>query len=104
VGIDTGIRLAAAAQRGLGEVAGQLSQVSASSKGLEGASWGEITQRVSKHLTTSSTQTQPELRAQQLADLMRLQVDVSNYHLKVEMLSKVAESAVASLRKLQQPQ
>jgi hypothetical protein len=44
------------------------------------------------------------MRAQQLGELLRLQVDVSRYHLKVEMLSKVAESAVASLRKLQQPQ
>lgn len=103
MGMDSGIRLAAAAQRGLGDIGGQLSQIGAS-KGLEGSSWSEIAQRVTKHLTTPTTRGQPELRAQQLADLMRLQVDVSNYHLKVEMLSKVAESAVASLRKLQQPQ
>lgn len=103
MGMDSGIRLATAAQRGLQEVGGQLSQIG-SSKGLEGSSWSEIAQRVTKHLTTTSTRAQPELRAQQLADLMRLQVDVSNYHLKVEMLSKVAESAVASLRKLQQSQ
>jgi hypothetical protein len=103
VGMDSGIRLAAAAQRGLEEVGGQLSQIGPS-KGLEGSSWSEIAQRVTKHLTATSTRPQPEVRAQQLADLMRLQVDVSNYHLKVEMLSKVAESAVASLRKLQQPQ
>ncbi len=101
--MDTGIRLAAAAQRNLGELGGKSSPLSAR-QGLEGSSWSEIAQRVTQHLNSSNVRALPEVRAQQLADLMRLQVDVSNYHLKVEMLSKVAESAVASLRKLQQSQ
>lgn len=40
----------------------------------------------------------------QLSGLLRLQVDVTQYQLRVEVVSKVAESAVASLRKLQQSQ
>jgi hypothetical protein len=102
--MDAGIRLAAAAQRGVGEVAGQGLQAS-NTNGLERTSWGDIANRVGQHLNAASSRSvQPEMRAQQLGELLRLQVDVSRYHLKVEMLSKVAESAVASLRKLQQPQ
>lgn len=40
----------------------------------------------------------------QLSELLRLQMDITQYQLRVEVVSKVAESAVASLRKLQQSQ
>jgi hypothetical protein len=40
----------------------------------------------------------------QLTGLLRMQMEVCRYQLKVEVVSKVAESAVASMRKLQQPQ
>jgi hypothetical protein len=102
--MEAGIRLAAAAQHGVGESVAQRAQ-SGGFDGLERSSWTEIAQRVGQQLKSSSSRgNQPELRAQQLTQLLHLQVDVSRYHLKVEMLSKVAESAVASLRKLQQPQ
>lgn len=39
-----------------------------------------------------------------LTGLLRLQVDVSRVQMRVELLSKVAESAMASLRKFQQNQ
>ena len=40
----------------------------------------------------------------QLTDLLKVQMDVCRYQVKVEAVSKIAESAVASMRKLQQPQ
>jgi len=40
----------------------------------------------------------------QLTGLLKTQLEVCRYQLKVEMVSKIAESAVASIRKLQQPQ
>jgi hypothetical protein len=39
-----------------------------------------------------------------LTELLRLQMDVTRYQLRVEVVSKIAESGVASLRKLQQAQ
>ncbi len=41
---------------------------------------------------------------QQMGDLLKIQTDVSRYQLKVELVSKVSEGAVASIRKLQQNQ
>lgn len=102
--MDAGIRLTAAAQGGLGDTTG-MPGGAGSVKVLESSSWGEIAQRVGQHLTPLAAKSgSSAVKAEQLAELLRLQVDVSRYHLKVEMLSKVAESAVASLRKLQQPQ
>jgi hypothetical protein len=37
-----------------------------------------------------------------LSDLLRLQMEVTQYQLRVEVVAKVSESGVASLRKLQQ--
>ena len=41
---------------------------------------------------------------QQMGDLLKMQTDISRYQLKVELVSKVSEGAVASIRKLQQNQ
>jgi hypothetical protein len=41
---------------------------------------------------------------QQMGDLLKIQTDISRYQLKVELVSKVSEGAVASVRKLQQNQ
>lgn len=41
---------------------------------------------------------------QQMGDLLKIQTDISRYQLKVELVSKVSEGAVASIRKLQQNQ
>lgn len=40
----------------------------------------------------------------QMGDLLKIQSDISRYQLKVELVSKVSEGAVASVRKLQQNQ
>lgn len=72
-------------------------------------SWREISARVARQLAAPA---QPRsdgaggvaARAGQLSELLKLQVEVSRYQLRVEMLAKVAESGVASLRRLQQPQ
>lgn len=78
---------------------------------LKGASaphtggWQDIVAKVSTYLSPpqpSGSATQHSFN--QLTGLLRLQVDVTQYQLKVEVVSKVAESAVASLRKLQQAQ
>jgi hypothetical protein len=67
--------------------------------------WHDIVSRVSGYVSgpkTTSPTGQESLT--NLSGLLRLQLDVAQYQLRVEVVSKVAESAVASLRKLQQPQ
>ncbi len=71
---------------------------------LQGA-WQDIVSKV------SSAMKPPQKSASgssggisQLSELLRLQMDITQYQLRVEVVSKVAESAVASLRKLQQNQ
>lgn len=67
--------------------------------------WHDIVSRVSGYVSEPKTTTpsgQESLK--NLSGLLRLQLDVTQYQLRVEVVSKVAESAVASLRKLQQPQ
>jgi hypothetical protein len=46
----------------------------------------------------------PERSLDQLSGLLKLQADIGQYQLRVELVSKVSESAVASVRKLQQNQ
>ena len=41
--------------------------------------------------------------AQNMAELIRFQVAVNDYHLRLEMLTKAAESALATVKKLQNP-
>lgn len=67
--------------------------------------WHDIVSRVSGFVSAPKTTspTGPE-SFKNLSGLLRLQLDVTQYQLRVEVVSKVAESAVASLRKLQQPQ
>jgi hypothetical protein len=79
--------------------------------GSTGASWRELSERFATQLKQQLAPTGrggeggvSSQRLQNLSELLRLQVDLSRYQLRVEMLAKVAESAVASLRKLQQPQ
>jgi hypothetical protein len=83
-----------------------------SMQGTQGASptkadsWDAIATRVSKLAEggMQSSSTNPNRHIEQLSGLLRLQVDVSRYQLRVELVSKVSESAVASVRKLQQNQ
>lgn len=66
-------------------------------------SWPDIVARVGEALRRGEQATSSSsARLEQLTGLLRLQVDVSRYQLKIELVSKVSEAAVASLRKLQQ--
>ena len=69
------------------------------------AEWGTLVDRVVtsvQRLGQSGASPAPQL--QQLTELLRVQSDVSRYHVRVELVSKVSESAVASIRKLEQNQ
>ena len=67
--------------------------------------WHDIVAKVSTYLSHAPTKapTGPQM-ARNLTELLRIQMDVTRYQLRVEVVSKIAESGVASLRKLQQSQ
>lgn len=73
-------------------------------KGLD--NWSDLINRLSNSTNIQPTSslgiTNPVKGLDQLSGLLRLQMDLSRYQLRVELLSKVSESAVASIRKLQQ--
>lgn len=67
--------------------------------------WQDIVAKVSSAMKTPPVATDgTRSGVNQLSGLLRLQMDITQYQLRVEVVSKVAESAVASLRKLQQNQ
>jgi hypothetical protein len=67
--------------------------------------WQDIVAKVSSAMKAPAvTSDGPRAGVNQLSGLLRLQMDITQYQLRVEVVSKVAESAVASLRKLQQNQ
>jgi hypothetical protein len=65
--------------------------------------WEDLIARTGRLLTQTATSA-PASATAQIADLLKLQVDVSRYQLRVEMLAKIADSAMTSMRKLQQNQ
>lgn len=68
-------------------------------------SWSDIAQRMSQLMSApSKSSLQVSQQVGNLTELFKLQMDVSRYQLKIELVSKVSESAVASMRKLQQNQ
>jgi hypothetical protein len=71
-----------------------------------GHNWSDLINRISNFTNIQPTNslgiTNPLKGIDQLSGLLRLQMDLSRYQLRVELLSKVSESAVASIRKLQQ--
>jgi len=83
----------------------QIAELVAPTNDSHAGGWQEIVKRVSTYISSSTSKppTAPE-SARQLTELLRLQIDVTRYQLRVEVVSKIAESGVASLRKLQQPQ
>jgi hypothetical protein len=83
----------------------RIEDVLAAQNESHGGGWREIVQRVSTYMSkpTSKSPTAPET-TRQVTELLRLQMDVTRYQLRVEVVSKIAESGVASLRKLQQSQ
>ncbi len=67
--------------------------------------WSDIVSRIGHYIHNGiKTGLSPSGQIDQLSDLLKLQVDVTRYQLRVELVSKVSESAVASIRKLQQNQ
>lgn len=67
--------------------------------------WRDIVSRVTGYVSSQKASSPNGKQSlNDLSGLLRLQLDITQYQLRVEVFSKVAESAVASLRKLQQPQ
>jgi hypothetical protein len=67
--------------------------------------WGTLVDRMITNVQRAGqSNASPAAQLQQLTEILRVQSDVSRYHLRVELVSKVSESAVASIRKLQQNQ
>lgn len=68
-----------------------------------GTTWSKLSSRVATISETfKRSPVTPAAQINNLAGLLKLQVDLGQYQLQVELVSKVSESAVASLRKLQQ--
>ena len=73
-------------------------------RGVKG-NWGDIAQRASQLAQSALKDSRnPAAQIDQLSGLLKMQVEVTRYQLRVELVSKVSESAVASMRKLQQNQ
>ncbi|MFN4896392.1 MAG: hypothetical protein ACK5GN_05830 [Pseudomonadota bacterium] len=69
------------------------------------AGWSEIVERINHYVQQGVRPNQSSTaQIDQLSGLLKLQMDVGRYQLRVELASKVSESAVASIRKLQQSQ
>ena len=91
--------------------AGSGAAIQASIEGLSGhltgpnQGWSEIVSRIGSYVNQGlRAGVSPAAQMDQLSGLLKLQVDVTRYQLRVELVSKVSESAVASMRKLQQNQ
>lgn len=71
-----------------------------------GSGWLDALERtaaLARSAASGSAQA-PDARISQLSELIKLQMDVCRHQVQVELVSKVAESGVASVRKLQQQQ
>lgn len=67
--------------------------------------WNDIAQRATQLAQGALRDSHsPATQIDQLSGLLKMQVEVTRYQLRVELVSKVSESAVASMRKLQQNQ
>jgi hypothetical protein len=75
------------------------------SQGPINQGWSDIVSRLGNYIHNGARSgLSPSGQIDHLSGLIKLQVDVSRYQLRVELVSKVSESAVASMRKLQQNQ
>jgi hypothetical protein len=75
------------------------------SQGAQNQGWTDIANRIGQYVQQGARPgLSPNGSIDQLSGLIKLQVDVTRYQLRVELVSKVSESAVASMRKLQQNQ
>jgi hypothetical protein len=67
--------------------------------------WQEVTSRISNLMQGASrAAATPAQQVKQLSEMIKLQMDVCRYQVRVELVSKISESGVASVRKLQQTQ
>lgn len=67
--------------------------------------WSAVLQRSLDRFRAESTRRPNAAQyMQHMSELLKIQSDISRYQLKVELVSKVSEGAVASVRKLQQNQ
>lgn len=83
---------------------GQLFGATGSSERIA-RSWQDIVTNIPNKLTRDGLSGSVNRQGlTQLTELLKVQMDVCRYQVKVEAVSKIAESAVASMRKLQQPQ
>jgi hypothetical protein len=90
------------------DLAGLLDKIG--SPGGKAQVWDEVVKRLDTQIQrTSATETAANAPIRvngiaQLGEMMKLQVDVHRAQMRVELLSKVSESAMAAMRKLQQNQ
>ncbi len=74
-------------------------------QGVAHQGWSDIVHRIGTYVHQGLRPgLSPAGQVEQLSGLLKLQVDITRYQLRVELVSKVGESAVASMRKLQQNQ
>lgn len=67
--------------------------------------WADITSRVGAVMNGgSAVRGVSDSGARQMSEMIKLQMDLCHYQVKVEFVSKIAESGVATVRKLQQTQ
>ena len=70
-----------------------------------GSGWRNVAAHVTRLLKNPPMQgASVQTQSRQLGEMIQLQMEVCRYQVKVELVSKVAESSVASVRKLQQTQ
>ena len=68
-------------------------------------SWGQLTDKLFQVVDSSSGSKLPtHPSGNYLAEMFKLQVQMNKLHMRVELCSKVAESASTSIKKLQQVQ
>ena len=84
---------------------GHSPEVSGAASAKAPQDWQKVLARLESNLQSASPgKIEGKGGLENLTGLLRLQVDVSRVQMRVELLSKVAESAMASLRKFQQNQ
>lgn len=71
--------------------------------GFDRKNWSDVTENLMESLSVSGKPRTP-VGAEGLVDMFKLQVQMNKLHLRVELCSKVAESASATVKKLQQAQ
>jgi hypothetical protein len=101
--IPKGERMKIAAASAAMPQAVDMAAPAATTDGVQG--WHEVVTRMSSIMRgVGGKPGSPDAQVKQLGEMIKLQMDVCRYQVKVELVSKVSESGVASVRKLQQSQ